>query len=361
MSGIVAAPVPCGRAAARPVYRAGANGEAVLRERSWRAFTEVCDYGNGVRTTCDYDPRLRLKALDTRHSTLETRFLDFTYDFDGVSNIKSITDNRPVSAVPAGDARRNTQLFQYDDLYRITRAQYSFAAPGLVTDNGSINYRYDRIGNMLAQNSDIAHFEKAWSVTRLGSMSYGAAGGRLGRIGRAPADPPGPHALTSVSQLATNNPQPRIYPYDANGNMTVIDGLTNTWDFKDRLVAAEDATMRADYTYDYTDRRITKRVAWKSPCPLGREGQGEGVTTVSYINKYFEVREHDAPTKYVWNGNTRVARVIGSLNTNQRVQRLRLWPGWNLLSIAVDGTTLPSSAQITAALKWDRPRSTGCP
>jgi hypothetical protein len=28
------------------------------------------DYGNGVRTTYNYDPRLRLRELDTRHSTL---------------------------------------------------------------------------------------------------------------------------------------------------------------------------------------------------------------------------------------------------------------------------------------------------
>ena len=52
----------------------------------------------------------------------------------------------------------------------------------------------------------------------------------------------------------------RLYAYDANGNMTEIDGLACTWDFKDRLIAVENAQMRADYTYDYTDRRITKCV-----------------------------------------------------------------------------------------------------
>ena len=42
--------------------------------------------------------------------------------------------------------------------------------------------------------------------------------------------------------------------------MTNIDGLVCTWDFKDRLVAVENAEMRATYTYDYTDRRILKQV-----------------------------------------------------------------------------------------------------
>ena len=45
--------------------------------------------------------------------------------------------------------------------------------------------------------------------------------------------------------------------------MTVIDGLACTWDFKDRLAAAENESVRIEYTYDYTDRRITKRVATK--------------------------------------------------------------------------------------------------
>jgi YD repeat-containing protein len=94
-------------------------------------------------------------------------------------------------------------------------------------------------------------------------MGYGGAAGASGRVGRATGDPPGPHALTTVAQGSTNNPQPRLYGYDPNGNMTNIDGLACTWDFKDRLVAVEDAAMRAQYTYDYTDRRITKKVLWK--------------------------------------------------------------------------------------------------
>ena len=120
---------------------------------------------------------------------------------------------------------------------------------------------------MLSQTSDIQQFENGLSVTQLGAMGYGGAAGASGRLGRAATDPPGPHALTSVSQPSTNNPQPRVYGYDANGNMTNIDGLACTWDFKDRLVAVENANMRAEYSYDYTDRRITKKVFWKNADP----------------------------------------------------------------------------------------------
>src|SRR5205814_5603577 len=71
---------------------------------------------------------------------------------------------------------------------------------------------------------------------------------------------------------------------------------------------------------------------------------------VLYPDKYFEIREHDAPTKYVWNGNTRVARVTGSLNTNQRLQRLRLWPGWNLCSVAVTAANVLQQLRASASL-----------
>jgi YD repeat-containing protein len=45
--------------------------------------------------------------------------------------------------------------------------------------------------------------------------------------------------------------------------MKQIDGLSCTWDFQNRLVGVEDASMRAEYRYDYTGRRIIKRVLWK--------------------------------------------------------------------------------------------------
>src|SRR5688500_5295595 len=62
--------------------------------------------------------------------------------------------------------------------------------------------------------------------------------------------------------------------------------------------------------------------------------------TTLYVNKYFEVRDHDQPVKYVFSGDTRVARVSGSLSTNTRIQRLRLHSGWNLCSVAVSDSLL---------------------
>lgn len=306
------------------------------------------DYGNGVRTSYDYDPRQRLTRLHTlapprgEGQREGLSLIDFAYTFDRVSNILRIDDQRPGSAVPEGDKRRNTQIFDYDNLYRLTRAQYSFNLPGQADRNdGSISYRYDRIGNMMKQTSDIAHVERGLSVTDLGAMDSGGTAGRHNRLGRPTNAQPGPHALTRITPLSAGGEGQgevvRDYRYDANGNMAFLDGMTNTWDFKDRLVAVENAEMRAEYRYDYTDRRIWKRVHWKTASTNNVTGANPGY--VLYPDRYFEVREHEAPVKYVWNGDTRVARVTRNLNNdNIRIQRLKLSTGWNLMSLAVEAT-----------------------
>jgi YD repeat-containing protein len=231
------------------------------------AQQERVDYGNGVRTTYEYDPRLRLRHLLTvsKPATLNQQLINFGYDLDNVSNVRAIEDLRPESAVPANDPRRNTQRFQYDDLYRLTQVRYNSPANSPSATN-RIDYRYDRIGNMLAQVSDIADSDKGLPLANLGSMNYGGTAGRHGRNGRQPNDPPGPHALsqlTAVQPGVTN----RVYSYDANGNMKEIDGLRCTWDFMDRLVGVEDDTMRAEYRYDFSGRRIIKRVFTKQAVP----------------------------------------------------------------------------------------------
>ncbi|MEZ5326894.1 MAG: toxin TcdB middle/N-terminal domain-containing protein [Verrucomicrobiales bacterium] len=281
---------------------------------------ETTTYGNGVATSYGYDPRLRLRDLKTENSQLKTLLINFAYQFDAASNITRIDDNR--AAIPAADPRKNTQVFGYDDLYRLTSVQYPALLGGSA---GSIGYTYDRIGNMLSQGSNIAATENGLPLTNLGTMSYGGTAGASGRIGRSGGQP-GPHALTAVSGGS------RSYPYDANGNMEAIDGMACTWDFKDRLVVVENAQMRAEYTYDYTDRRITKIVTPKAVAPHFILHPS---SFTLYPDRTFEIREDGAPTKYVWNGETRVARVATNLNATLRLQRFRLQPGWNVCTLAV--------------------------
>lgn len=313
-------------------------------------------YGDTNATICAYDSRMRLKRLITRSAAFATDpLVHFSYLFDPVSNLERIVDERPPSVIPVGDVRRNSQSYQYDSLYRLTGASFSRNLGEPDGLGGSIAYRYDRLGNLLSQISDIQHFERSGTnmvpIANLGEVTTGGAGGRFGRVGRGPNDPPGPHAMTGI----TEGESLREFNYDANGNVSQIDGMVCVWDFRDRLISVEDATMRAEYSYDYSDRRITKRVVPKDLPNVGPQSpQSAGPATVLYVGKHFEVRENEAPVKYVWNGSTRVARVTRTLSVEtNRAQRFRLARGWNLISVALDGATIPIEG-FRAAYKWNQ-------
>jgi len=259
--------------------------------------------------------------------------LFYNYTFDGSSNIVAIDDMRPTDQIPLGidrTTRHNTQVFEYDDLYRLT--QYTISNPvahDIVL--AQLKYNYDRIGNMLLKTSPaigepghIDHDSKGLTVVNLGEMRYGDSAGRIGRVGRTPGDPPGPHALTSTEDG-------RVITYDNNGNMETLEGATLTWDFKDRLVRYQKGNTDAYYTYDYTDRRIIKSVTTSE------------TSVVQYIDKLFEIRKYETPTKYAFAGDTRIARFTKFMNrVLEKTQWLHLKPGWNFVSLYVEpdgGTT----------------------
>ncbi|UCF32259.1 MAG: VCBS repeat-containing protein [Phycisphaerales bacterium] len=268
----------------------------------------TCLHANGVLTSYTYDPRLRLTHLFAQYSTDVLQ--DLSYDYDQEANIVGITDGR---SLPSDDPRDQTATFGVDNLYRLSQA--------IGTGYGTIQYDYDRLGNMALKTSpDINDPD-----VNLGAMSSGGSGGTGGRIGREPSDPPGPHALT----LTDNGQEQRALDYDDNGNMTDNNGDLYIYDFADRLrkVIKDDADIR--YLYDYTGRRVIKRV--------------DGVQT-SYISSACEVRDGKM-LKYVSAGGSRLARVDGAISVAGVVsQDIDLSAGWNLISFQVDpGVTDPST------------------
>jgi RHS repeat-associated protein len=338
--------------------------------------------GNDILSERRYDPRLRMNQLVHRgdrqridDSGTGYHFTNYTYAFDGASNILSINDGRPTDpAIPGGvlpdSSRRNTQFFQYDDLYRLTQVQYPREdGVGSPIIGGQIDYRYDRIGNMLSKTTPMpgqsGHFDlrkKNKSITNIGTMTNGGAPGTSGRLGRLAGEAPGPHALT----LTDNGTTTRTFTYDDNGNMSRIEDDDATWDFKDRLFALDNTERRADYRYDYSDRRITKRVRAKQ---AGIIDSNKPSTTTLYIDRLFEMRDGQNPTKYVFLGDDRVARVSGGLDpARDRIQRFRFYPGWNLATAAVTpagGATAQSvfgydgiSPAIAAVWRWDATMAT---
>lgn len=327
-----------------------AGGREIVGSVSYRPSgqLDLVAYGNGAVTTYGYDARLRLTGITTQGAgqSASEDLLHYAYGYDPVSNVTVIHDLR--SSVLPGTPRHDTQRLEYDDLHRLTH--YRLGSPSDPNaDFGSITYAYDEIDNLILKSSDLAD-----PVANLGTVEYGGSGGRFGRTGRSPGSPPGPHAPTSFVGAGG---MVQAYDYDENGNRTEMAGATATWDFKDRLVVLEDAARRTEYVYDHADRRVAKKVTWKSASQGHVAGE---VLTTLYPHPNFEVRDGGQPTKFVFLNGTRVAQVTGTLDAGaQRIQRFTLRNGWNLLSVAVDAPDtavqlgVGGGSPVLAAFLWD--------
>lgn len=270
-------------------------------------------YANSVTTTYDYDIRLRMRYLQSLNS--QAALQDMRYAFDNSSDIVSITDNRPDRTAE----NDQTQVFAYDDLYRLT---------GAVGTYGQIDYAYNSVGNMISKTSTTAD-----ERLNLGDMRYGEC--------LSPGDRcAGPHALTFAAG--------ETYAYDANGNLAQKniaggDETVYVWDHRDRLVSVSDGVLTSTHVYDAEGQRVRKTVS-----------QSGTVTTALYLGQYAEVRG-DELVQYIFADEGRVTQVsspfdlarlirgfeIGSTNGDQPTTTKTLWYLTDHLggtSLMVDGS-----------------------
>ena len=308
----------------------GAGGRVVVSHLGYSETGQLAriEWGNGVVTQMDHDARDRMKLLEIDGPA--GLLLKDAYQYDRVSNVAKITDQRPLAAVPEASGRRRTRSFTFDELDRLTRVRYS-SDDGQDRTVGQIDYAYDGIGNLLSQTTPPSgqpgHLAPGVDLV-FGGFAF--SGGTSGRVGRAPGDPSGPRA-------ATRSPDGRAYSYDARGCVTSIGARKLTWDAKGRLIAHEADGVAARFVYDHGGQRAIEVTT------------GRGQDEVTYwVNQWFEVRPGCAPVKYVYDGESRIARVQGALDPSaSRVQRLWLAAGWNPVTIAV--TTSKTIADLFGA------------
>jgi RHS repeat-associated protein len=221
--------------------------------------------GNNRTTTYTYHPQ-NFRLTDLVTPGLQA----FRYKYDGVGNIEEITDLRD-------PATPKIQSFGYDSLHRLTSAS-STSSPSY-----NHTYLYNTIGNMK-------------------SFTTQSASGPIQTDFRYPfpySDSRYPHA---VQGDGTSN-----YGYDANGNMiTKVTGSTNTvrnfiWDSQNRLIKVEENGIPlAEFTYDHTGRRVTKKTA--NQVTLYVDNRYECVSSGTNFTP-----AASTCTKYIFAGNQRVA------------------------------------------------------
>lgn len=294
-------------------------------------------YGNGVMTRHAYDRQtfrltrrrterfqkadaLQWSGLGVATGLNDEILQDLSYQYDFAGNIVSIEERVKHCGIRNSDPDRLLRAFEYDPIYRLTRATGRTAAhpsaappyadprlsgfhpagnPVFTQDNGpdqteaySEDYEYDPAGNMLA----------------LGHSQGGA------RWVRQYASTAGNNRLASI----TLGSHVFACEYDANGNLTrQALNHRHDWDHADRMVGYRNqngsaASVEARYLYGADGMRVKKWVR--------RGGSANAEETTTYIGGIFE--HH----RWSDNGSTRENYHLHVMDNQSRVAMQRIGP-----------------------------------
>jgi len=163
-------------------------------------------YPNGVQSSYVYNTLNRLTSMSVNKGA--SVLASYGYTLGAAGNRLSVTEQ---------SGRRVN--YSYDDLYRLTNE--TITADAVTTNNGSIGYSYDAVGNRLSRSSSIA------------------------------AVPSTTHAFDANDRLTTDS-------YDSNGNTISSAGNSYSFDFENRLTSLNNGQV--SIVYDGDGNRVSKSV-----------------------------------------------------------------------------------------------------
>jgi RHS repeat-associated protein len=225
---------------------------------------EAIWYGNGTKTSYEYDPKsYRLTRLRTIVTLSGDEVQDLNYYYDAVGNITTIRDNAQEDVWFANTIVTPQNKYTYDSLYRLIeadgrerKAAVSFGGSDNADDSSAIGagtvpwdgsstalqhytqfYEYDAVGNILS----LQHSAGTGSYTR--DYNYGTGNSRL----------------NSTDVGATNYP----YTYDNRGNMLTMPHLSAMlWNPLNELQKTTRGTT--DTYFNYSGGERIRKVAEKT-------------------------------------------------------------------------------------------------
>ncbi len=226
-------------------------------------------YGNGTMLRYDYDPlTFRLTRLRATREADGALLQDVSYVYDPVGNISSIRDDAQQTVYFANAVVEPHQVFEYDALYRLVRAEgREHAAQNNVQrdhrhfDPAGIGIPFPNSPDALQNYVEQYVYDSAGNIL---AMSH--TGGRALRWSRRYQ-----YAADSNRLLATSLPgdAPDVYSmryaYDLHGsmqNVTASPGLQPlTWDWRDMIRRADlGGGGTAYYAYDGSKQRTRKLI-----------------------------------------------------------------------------------------------------
>ncbi|MEZ8548441.1 toxin TcdB middle/N-terminal domain-containing protein [Vibrio cyclitrophicus] len=284
-------------------YQYGQGGELlamgnIVNNISYSASAQLShvQYGNGMQSDYEYDALNRLKSRETTRHSDRTRLQSLNYQYDEVSNLLGITDQRTEQdkktiAKELGIENQyseldQTRFYDYDDWYRIALEQNKLKLT---------QYRFDPIGNLISKNTNDPILGDNNLTLRYGGNTGTGEDKRYNRQGLRTTDTAGPQALTHADVGIS---------YDAVGNQLRSGDQQFQWDHANRLKQVENPKNQAKYAYDHNNKRRLKVV---------KDSKGK-LTTTWYISDDAEIREGKL-IKFARLGSHRVAKTSKSDDT----------------------------------------------
>lgn len=203
--------------------------------------------GGKTMVTNNYDAEKMYRLVSKQAMGGSGTYLQqFSYTYDAVGNMTQLIDSG------VGITAKNI-AFTYDPLYRLTEARYTATANN---DDRIDKFSYSPTGNMMFK-SDV------------GDYTYGGNH---------------PHAVTIAGE--------KMFEYDANGNQIKRDDISQTFDYRNRLIKSGE---QAEFIYGEGYERVIKKSL-------------ETGNITYYPSDYFEVDDWKE-TKYIFAGKARIAKI----------------------------------------------------
>lgn len=258
-------------------------------------------YGNGTKTTYAYEPdRRRLKNM-TAQTAAKRLFMDNTYTYDKVNNILGLKNSAPVPS-PNLMGGQSEYVYEYDDLYRLTKAEGTFKGPNDV-HTYTMDMDYNSVGGIIHK---VQNHQRKGQVQKKTSydLSYTYGSDQ-------------PHAPIHIGE--------QTYTYDANGNQTGwTDDKTGQrrrvmWDEENRIRSIYDNGSQHHYIYDATGERVIKGKSTGQRVFVNGEwkaGSGQMGNYTVYVNPYLVLRSGSYTKHYYIEGQRIVSKLGGGWDNN---------------------------------------------
>jgi RHS repeat-associated protein len=289
--------------------------------------------GNATITYLAYDDMGRITG---KRVTIDGVDYPFSYSYDAAGNLTSIehpdgytvnysyhSNSNLIASVWASGPDVDVDISDYNNFEkpgRITNPAFStdigyydrtgrvrsIVVPGMM----SLSYTYSRAGDVLSINDTVRNFAYTYGYDDLHRLTRETASGpfKLPESRDINLYYEGTEAH-AVSRVVTDQGERNLI-YEDNGNLTIGYDFSKPGEFPERRLAYNAENMPLTLEYEPEGGAVTA-VAFTYDGHGRRVKKESGGNTVIYVDPTYEIR-NGQPVKYIFAGNQRVAKVVGS-------------------------------------------------